>query len=176
MKKEFLLLAAVMMVAFSTNNNAMAQKRSLNRDEIPAQYKWNFNDIFNNWDEWKTALKQVSAKMDEIVALKGTLKKGPQQLLKAMKLQDEMGILSYKVYQYPALMKDVDNRNTDIGAKLQQVQILFSKFGTATAWINPEILTIPEETMHKWIDQTPDLKIHKLWFTRPLSSTKARTG
>jgi oligoendopeptidase F len=98
--------------------------------------------------------------MDEIAGLKGTLKQGPQQLLKAMKLQDEMGILSYKVYQYPGLMKNVDNSNTEIGGRLQQVQILFSKFGTATAWINPEMLTIPEATMRQWIDQTPELKIY----------------
>jgi oligoendopeptidase F len=160
--KKFLLLgtAATFLVASFINLDVMAQKRSLNRDEIPAEYKWNFNDIFHNWTEWDAALKQTSAKMDEIAALKGTLKQGPQQLLKAMKLQDEMGILAYKVYQYPGLMKNVDNSNAEIGAKLQQVQILFSKFGTATAWINPEMLTIPEATLRQWIDQTPDLKIY----------------
>ena len=162
MKKYLLLSLATSFVAASfINNDAMAQKRSLNRDEIPAEYKWNFSDIFKNWTEWEVALKQTSAKMDEIAALKGTLKQGPQQLLKAMKLQDEMGILAYKVYQYPGLQKNVDNSNTEMGAKLQQVQILFSKFGTATAWINPEMLTIPEATMRQWIDQTPDLKIYK---------------
>jgi oligoendopeptidase F len=160
-KVLFLGLTTAVIVVSLINQNAMAQKRSLNRDEIPAAYKWNFNDIFHNWTEWDAALKQTSAKMDEIAALKGTLKQGPQQLLKAMKLQDEMGILAYKVYQYPGLMKNVDNSNTEVGAKLQQVQILFSKFGTATAWINPEMLTIPEATMLQWIDQTPDLKIYK---------------
>ena len=160
--KKFLLLGstATFLVASFINLNVMAQKRSLNRDEIPAEYKWNFNDIFHNWTEWDAALKQTGTKMDEIAALKGTLKQGPQQLLKAMKLQDEMGIMAYKVYQYPALMKNVDNSNAEIGAKLQQVQILFSKFGTATAWINPEMLTIPEETMRQWIAQTADLKIY----------------
>jgi oligoendopeptidase F len=161
MKKLLLLgFASTLVIASFINHDAMAQKRSLNRADIPAAYKWNFNDIFNNWTEWEAALKQTSAKMDEIAALKGTLKQGPQQLFKAMKLQDEMGILAYKVYQYPALMKNVDNGNTEYGAKLQQVQILFSKFGTATAWINPELLAIPEATIRQWIDQTPELKIY----------------
>lgn len=162
MKKLLLFgFATMLFVASFTNHDAMAQKRSLNREEIPAEYKWNFNDIFHNWTEWDAALKQTGTKMDEIAALKGTLKQGPKQLLKAMKLQDEMGILAYKVYQYPGLMKNVDNSNTEIGGRLQQVQILFSKFGTATAWINPEMLTIPESTMRKWIDQTPELKIYR---------------
>ena len=162
MKKLLLFgFATTFIVASFINHDAMAQKRSLNRDEIPAEYKWNFNDIFHNWTEWDVALKQTGTKMDEIAALKGTLKQGPKQLLKAMKLQDEMGILAYKVYQYPGLMKNVDNSNTEIGGRLQQVQILFSKFGTATAWINPEMLTISEATMLQWIDQTPELKIYR---------------
>ena len=108
MKKLYLFgLATSFFAAATINQNAMAQKRSLNRDEIPAEYKWNFNDIFHNWAEWDAALKQTGSKMDEISGLKGTLKQGPQQLLKAMKLQDEMGILAYKVYQYPGLMKNV---------------------------------------------------------------------
>jgi oligoendopeptidase F len=161
MKKIYLFsFATALFVASFINHDAMAQKRSLNRDEIPAEYKWNFNDIFHSWTEWDAALKQTGANMDKIAALKGSLNQGPQQLLKAMKLQDEMGILAYKVYQYPGLQKNVDNSNAEMGGRVQQVQILFSKFGTATAWINPEMLTIPEATMRKWIEQTPELKIY----------------
>ena len=34
---------------------------------------------------------------------------------------------------------------------------LFAKFGTATAWFTPELLTIPQATMDQWIAQTPAL-------------------
>ncbi len=134
------------------STSLFAQKpETMNRHEIPAKYKWNFSDIYSDWDAWEEGLVSLEKKMDEIVKLKGTLGKSPKNLLNALKLQDELGILSYRVYRYPQLMRDTDTRNQEISAHLQKVSLLFSGFGTATAWINPEILQIPWETMEKWI-------------------------
>ncbi len=134
------------------SSQASAQKVYDNRSEIPDQYKWNLNDIYNNWDEWEAGLQKMQQKMDEIVSYKGKLKESPENLLAVQKLSDDLGILSYKVYRYPALMRDEDTRQQDVNSKLQQVQIMFAKFGTATSWINPEILTIPWDKMQKWLE------------------------
>jgi len=114
-----------------------AQQKYSSRDEIPEKYKWNFNDIYTSWDEWQKGFNDLEKMMDEVASLKGTLSKSPENLLSALKLQDEMNILSYKVYRYPQLMRDTDTRDQEVSSKLQQVQILFSKFGTATSWIIP---------------------------------------
>ncbi|NVO03298.1 MAG: oligoendopeptidase F [Bacteroidetes bacterium] len=139
----------------------MAQKYSLNRDSIPAKYKWNLNDIYPSWEAWDKDYAKIEGMMDQIAKLKGTLAKGAKELTFALKLREDMDIISYKVYQYPALMKNLDTRNQEVGSKLQKVQILFSKYATATSWFSPELLTIPEATMKKWIAETPDLKDFK---------------
>jgi oligoendopeptidase F len=128
-----------------------------NRDEIKDEYKWNLNDIYSNWEEWEAGLKDLESKMGKITELKGTLADGPEQLVKAFTMQDELGILSYKVYRYPQLMRDTDTRDQEVSSKLQQVQILFAKFSSATSWINPELLEIPWDTMKKWLDETEAL-------------------
>lgn len=128
------------------------QKAYENRDEIPAQYKWNLKDIYANWDEWETGLKQFEAKMDEVLAFKGKLKESPANLLKVEKLSDELGIISEHIYQYAQFTRDLDNRDQAAVSKLQKVQILFAKYNTATSWINPEMLEIPWTTMEKWLD------------------------
>jgi oligoendopeptidase F len=128
-----------------------------NRDEIKDEYKWNVNDIYSNWDEWQKGLEELEKKMNEITTLKGTLSQGPDQLLKASQMQDDLGVLSYKVYRYPQLTRDTDTRDQEVSSKLQQVQILFAKFGSATSWVNPEILQIPWDTMKMWLDDTPGL-------------------
>ena len=128
--KIFLLI----IILITTMN---AQQKYSNRDEIPEKYKWNFSDIYADWDAWQAGYDQLEKMMGDVAALKGTLSKSSETLLHALKLQDEMNILSYKVYRYPQLMKDTDTRNQDVSSKFQQVQILFSKFGTATSWINP---------------------------------------
>lgn len=140
---------------------ALAQTYFENRDDIPTEDKWDLSDIYDNWDQWEADLKVMESKMDEIAQMKGQLKEGPDKLLKASKLQEEMGILSYKVYRYPQLMRDLDTRKQEIGAKLQQVQILFAKFNTATSWINPEMLEVPWETMKAWLDKTPELEPYR---------------
>jgi len=70
-------------------------------------------------------------------------------------------MLQYKVYRYPQLQRDVDTRNQEIAGKFQRVGAIFAKFGTATAWFTPELLTIPQATMEKWIRETKDLEIYR---------------
>ena len=146
---SFLLIT---IFAFVSSAPLYSQKVYDNRDEIPSEYKWNLNDIYKNWNEWEAGLQELKNKMDEIVSYKGKLKESPANLLKVKKLDDELEILSDKVYSYPQLTRDQDTRNQEMNAKLQKVQILLAKFNTATSWINPEMLEIPWDTMKKWLE------------------------
>ena len=128
-----------------------------NRDVIAAEFKWDFSPIYADWAAWEKGMTEIEAKMDTFAALKGTLKDGPDSVLKAYRLYDEIGILQYLVYRYPQLQRDTDTRNQDVGGKVQRVQALFAKFGTATAWFNPELLAVPEDTMRGWLDAKAEL-------------------
>ncbi len=162
MNKRFVvsLLAALFTLVIVTGN-LLAKPATLNRDEIPDQYKWNLSDIYQNWDAWQTDMEKVQSLMDQYKGYEGKLNQGAQTILDVMKLNDDLGMLAYKVYQYPGLMYQTDTRNNEVQAKLQQVQIMFARFGQATAWFTPELLQIPKETMVKWIDETPGLEIYR---------------
>ena len=127
------------------------------RAEIPAQYRWDFSAIYPDWAAWDAGMKDMEVRMDAFAAMKGTLKNGPAAVLKAYQAFDEIGMMQYKVYRYPQLQRDVDTRNQEIAGKFQRVSAVFAKFGTATAWFTPEMLTIPQATMEKWIAETPAL-------------------
>ena len=157
MLKHRLLLAVLFVFA----GNISAQKVYENRDEIPAEFKWNLNDIYSNWTDWENDLTKLQNKMDEIVSYKGKLKDSPENLLNVQLLSDELGILSYKIYRFPQLSKDLDTRNQQMGANLQKVQAMFAEFGVATSWINPEMLEIPWDTMKKWLDENPAFKPYR---------------
>ena len=134
-----------------------AQPASRNRAEIPAQYRWDFSAIYPSWDAWEAGMKDLEAKMDAFAALKGSLAKGPAELLKAYRAFDEIGILQYKVFRYPQLQRDTDTRVQDVAGKFQRVTALFARFGTITAWFTPELLGIPQATVEQWIRETPEL-------------------
>ena len=68
---------------------------------------------------------------------------GGSSLLAALKLRDEIGQLEYKVWYFASLWYDQDQRDNQINARRQQVQILFAKAAQASAWFDPELLKIP---------------------------------
>ncbi len=131
------------------------------RADIPTEYKWNLSDIYPDWAAWETDLKVLEEKMKAVAEMKGKIKQGPENLLKVRLMEDDLDQLSYKVYRYPQLNRDSDTRDQNASANMQKVQILFSKFGTATSWINPEILEIPWETMEKWLESDPAFKPYR---------------
>ncbi len=157
MLKYYLFLA----VSFILAGNISAQKVYDNRDEIPTEFKWNLDDIYSSWTDWENDLTNLKSKMDKIVTFKGKLKESPENLLKVQQLNDELGILSYKVYRFPQLSRDLDTRNQQMGANLQKVQAMFAEFNVATSWINPEILEIPWYTMKKWLDENPSFEPYR---------------
>lgn len=163
--KMIVTLAMVLIMAVAVTGYAgkgvaeVAQAKD--RSDIPDKYKWNLADIFEDWAAWEEAYKKLDEGIDVTAKMKGTLKDGPENVLKLFKHQDEMGQLSYKVYFYPSLMLDENQKNNDINARKQQVMALFAKESAATAWINPELLEIPLATMQQWMDQNEDLAVYR---------------
>jgi len=151
----------ILLVCLSFVQQIAADPNLLNREDIENKYKWDLSDIYPDWNAWEKDMVKIEALMNQFTTLKGTLKSGPEAVLKAFQLDEELSMLSYRIYRYPQLTRDVDTRDQEVAAKLQRVSLLFSKFGTATAWFNPEVLNIPWDTMKGWLDKTADLKVYR---------------
>jgi oligoendopeptidase F len=135
--------------------------RSLLRDEIEEQYRWDLTHIFADWTSWEEACSVVSNKIDEYSALRGTLASGADALLGVLQLGDELGKLVYRIWYYPSLTYDEDQRDNTINARRQEVQTLFARWETASAWFKPEILVLPWETLDEWMSETPELEHYR---------------
>jgi oligoendopeptidase F len=135
--------------------------RSRNRRDIDDRYKWNLTDIFQSWEEWEASYKELDAGIDRYAALKGTLAQGAERLLAAFRLSETLGQLAYRVWYFPSLRYDEDQRDNSVNARRQQVQILFAKWKQAESWFSPELLLIPLDTVRKWMDGNPDLALYR---------------
>src|SRR5579864_404716 len=131
------------------------------RDQIPDRFKWNLKNIFSGWDEWQTAYDDLDRGISAFAALQGTLAQGPDALLAALKLRDDIGQLEYKVWYYASLWHDQDQRDNQINARRQQVQILFAREAQASAWFDPELLKIPLATVQQWMAASPALAVYR---------------
>ena len=148
------LLAATMCL------QATAQVSYKTREDIPAKYKWNFSDIYENWEAWESDFKSMSKDIEVMQSLKGKLGENADNLLTLLTAQETMMKKAYKVYQFVSFQSTVDGKNMELQAKLQQVGMFFANMGMTTTWISPELIKIPEARMKEWIASTPALKPH----------------
>ena len=131
------------------------------RDQIPDRFKWDLTRIFADWDRWQDAYDDLDRKIATFGALRRTLAGGPAALLAALQLRDEIGQLEYKVWYFASLCYDQDQRDNQANAKRQEVQILFAKAAQASSWFDPELLTIPLETVRQWLSDDPRLSVYR---------------
>ena len=131
------------------------------RDEIPERYKWDLSSICRDWEAWEQDYRTLAAGIDAFKGFQGTLAGGPEALLAAFRLMDEIGALSYRVWYYASLQYDEDQRNNAINSRRQQVQILFARQAQASAWFNPELLAIPLAAIRGWMDADAELAVYR---------------
>jgi oligoendopeptidase F len=131
------------------------------REEIAPDFRWNLDDIYTGWDAWEAAHATLEKQIDQYAALKGTLSQGPDALLRAFRLGDELGQLAYRVWYYPSLRYDEDQRDNAVNARKQRVQISLARWKEAGSWFNPELLQVPLATVRGWMDATPALQMYR---------------
>jgi oligoendopeptidase F len=131
------------------------------RESVAEAYKWNLADIYPDWEQWSADVVRLQAGIDEYAALKGTLANGAGQLRAALALNDRLGPIAYRAFFYPSLRHDEDQRDNSVNARRQQVQALLARWQQATSWVNPELLTIPLETVRAWMAADPALAVYR---------------
>ncbi len=94
------------------------------RSEIPDRFKWDLSHIYPDWNAWQRAYDELDRKIGECAAFQGTLAEGADRLLAFYRLREEVGQLEHKVWYYTSLAYDQDQRDNQLNARRQQVQIL----------------------------------------------------
>jgi len=142
------------------------ESRMRSREEVPEGFTWNLGDIYPGWSAWEAGLGEFEQQLAGYGELRGTLAQGPERLLKAFHLEDELGQLSYKLWYYAGLTYDQDQRDNAANARRQRVQILFAKAAEARSWFTPELLRIPLETVRGWMHATAELLVYRFAIER----------
>lgn len=137
------------------------EKNMLKRAEIDSKYKWNMTDFYSDWKEWNEELEELKVMMKEIPQYKGKIKEDSKKFVELIQLEEKMGRALDKLYVYVYMLKDLDSKDEVSSVKLQEIQALYTEYSVSAAWITPEILEIPKETMEKWIAENPELKDHR---------------
>ncbi|MGL4392720.1 MAG: oligoendopeptidase F, partial [Fusobacteriaceae bacterium] len=110
------------------------------------------------WGDWEKDVAEVKKLADKIPSYQGKIEKDCQKFIELTELEEKIGRLLDRVYLYPYLMKDLNAKDLFASEKVQEIEFLWSKIGVDSAWISPEILKIPKETMISWINENKILE------------------
>ena len=123
----------------------------MERSEIKQEYKWNLSDIYENYSAWEKDFEKVSELKKELAGFKGQFG-NEGKLLEFFQKQEEMDKISYKLYRYPQLARDLNSSDKEAMEHLQKVQFLFAEISTELSWVNSELVD-NRENIEKWIEK-----------------------
>lgn len=127
------------------------EKEELKRDNIGQEYKWNLSDIYENYSAWEKDFEKVGELKRELARFKGQFG-NEGKLLEFFQKQEEMDKISYKLYRYPQLARDLNSSDKEAVEHLQKVQFLFAEISTELSWVNSELVD-NRENIEKWIEK-----------------------
>ncbi len=130
------------------------------RAEAALEYTWDLGLIFTDADVWNTELGALEERAQEFLALQGTLGQGPGYLLTALRLRDEVGRRLWALYVYAHQLKDSDSTSPVGQALNERAGSFVARTSVALAFIDPEILSIPQETLTAWLAQEAGLELY----------------
>lgn len=127
------------------------------RKDVEVDLTWDLTRIFKNDQEWEKEFAKIQQEIAELTTLKGKLSTSGTDLYenfsKIIKVSREIE----KVYVYSTLSSDQDTNNSHYLGFVARVQSLYNDFSAATAFVDPEILDIPEKTIEQFKKDEPRL-------------------
>lgn len=133
----------------------------MNRSEQIEKNTWDLTTIFPTDDAFEQAFEKLSGYLGKEKAFQGKLGESSDQLLNALLLDSEIDELLGKVYVYAHLKHDEDTTNPKYTAFEQRAATLASQFSSAWSFMLPELMTIDEDTLTRFVEENEGLARYK---------------
>ncbi len=131
------------------------------RAEVPFDQTWALESVFPTDDAWQTAFDAADKRLASLEAFRGRIAEGPDTLLAALRLADDLQEAVSPVVVYATLRRAEDATNTYYGEISDRAIGLAARFGAAASFIGPEIAALPEETLDDWLAREPGLERYR---------------
>lgn len=138
-----------------------AKNKVLTRDQVKVEETWRLEDIFETDEAWEQAFKEIEAYSEKAPSFKGTLGNNSEALYDALAYRDSLYEKIGKLYTYAHLKSDQDTTNSFYQAMESRAKSLVIKVSTALSYLTPELLTIPEEELNRFVEENDHLKLYK---------------
>ena len=142
----------------------MAEKRLAKREEVRREDTWALEDLYKSDGEWEADFQRLSEKIPDLAAYEGRLGESAQTVLEMQRKSDELNMLAEKVYVYANQRLHEDTDNGKYQELANRAQGLLVRLTEAGAYIEPEILGLPEGTVERFLMENDELMAYRQYF------------
>jgi oligoendopeptidase F len=134
------------------------------RDEVPVADTWAVETVFASEAAFNEAFAATEALLPNVEQFAGTTGDSAGQLLAALRAVEELRLAAARIYLYASMMREGEMTNPDHAAREDRAGGLLARAGAAAAFLNPEILAIPADTLDVFIAEEPGLEVYRHFF------------
>jgi oligoendopeptidase F len=151
----------------------MTVQAPLKRADVPHEQTWNRESVFESWDAFQQELDALLSQLPGLQEYVGTLGRSPDDLVKWLEVYTHLRRRTYRLATFTNMAVAVDTNDDEAKAKYGQVGGLLGQFSAATAFAEPELLTLGD-TLAEWANQDSRLTPYTHYFNNLLRQ-KAHT-
>ena len=129
------------------------------RDEIPKEYKWKLDKIYENEELWEAdfiSFKEESLKLKDF---QGKLQ-DKEEILKYLECNEKISRKGEKLYVYAHMKSDEDTQNQKFQGLMNKIDSFMAEFGSYNAFFTPELLSLKEGFIEDLINNDERFKIY----------------
>ena len=144
----------------------MSEERIPKRSEVPEEYKWALEDIYESDEKWTEDLEKLKTFPEKYESYKGRISTDPAALLEFERLNDELSVLADSLANYAQRRSDEDTANPYYQELLGQLMSVYTEINSASSYATPELVSVDDETFEGFYKAEPELELYRLNFDR----------
>lgn len=124
----------------------------MKREEQNIKDTWKMEDLFSSDGVWEKDLEKAISLVNEYSKHAGKISENKESLLTYFEFNDEVNLLAERLYVYSNQKYHQDMTNAKYQTYSGKAQKLVVDIGSVSAFVEPELLSIDENTLLNWME------------------------
>ncbi|WP_026490681.1 oligoendopeptidase F [Butyrivibrio sp. XPD2002] len=132
------------------------------RNEVEEALTWRLEDIYENEELWESEVKEALSLADKIAEFNGKVADSAKNLLEVLKLFEKASLLISRFHAYAHMRHDQDSADSKYTGMNQRATSAYLQIGEKASFLEPEVLSISDDTLTSFYADEPELKNYEL--------------
>ena len=134
----------------------------LARADVPAELTWNLDDLFTSAAQWEAELEALDAARAEAHVYQGRLGESAATLRACLDTVEALEQRLMRLNTFAYLRSAQDGTDPQYQAAQARVEALYARLAASIAFVEAEILQLPDRTVERFLAQESSLAAHRV--------------